>query len=277
MSIHWPCYWTVHVYVFVDFCGSTWCAVCWLKLKETIVFHECAVSLFLRVIYFHFRNALLLTVIRHLKFKTRNSFSFSEVEWYCRLWQLWYYASLWHYKRFYFTERNTGFYFIGWINVGENRKRGQSRMGNPETQITLGTRHNTKTTNNTTQKTKMTLKTQTLPKSCSPRIRSSCPYLFPFFYLWVLVVSLPQAQWGRCNTDDHRIENCSVIKHHLYSGSWNESFGIIFYLYSWEDLVRYDLNRNLGSHRFYYFAPLPVLDPIFLSLSSIFLCLWWRS
>ena len=82
--------------------------------------------------------------------------------------------------------------------MGENRKRGQSRMGNPETQTTmgnpetqttmgnpetqttLGTRHNTKITNNTTQKTKMTLKTQTLPKSCSPRIRSSCPYLFPF-------------------------------------------------------------------------------------------------
>jgi hypothetical protein len=29
-------------------------------------------------------------------------------------------------------------------------------------------------------------------------------------------------------------------------------------------LVRYDLNLTLGCHRFYYLAPLPVLDPIFL-------------
>jgi hypothetical protein len=31
-------------------------------------------------------------------------------------------------------------------------------------------------------------------------------------------------------------------------------------------LVRYDLNLTLGCHRFYYLAPLPVLDPIYLSL-----------
>ena len=29
-------------------------------------------------------------------------------------------------------------------------------------------------------------------------------------------------------------------------------------------LVRYDLNLNLGCHRFYYLEPLPVLDPIYL-------------
>jgi hypothetical protein len=29
-------------------------------------------------------------------------------------------------------------------------------------------------------------------------------------------------------------------------------------------LVRYDLNLTLGCHRFYYLAPLPVLDPIYL-------------
>jgi hypothetical protein len=31
-------------------------------------------------------------------------------------------------------------------------------------------------------------------------------------------------------------------------------------------LVRYDLNLTLGCHRFYYLAPLPVLDPIYLAL-----------
>jgi hypothetical protein len=34
-------------------------------------------------------------------------------------------------------------------------------------------------------------------------------------------------------------------------------------------LVRYDLNLTLGCHRFYYLAPLPVLDPICLESCSI--------
>jgi hypothetical protein len=33
-------------------------------------------------------------------------------------------------------------------------------------------------------------------------------------------------------------------------------------------LVRYDLNITLGCHRFYYLAPLPVLDPILKKLTD---------
>ena len=38
-------------------------------------------------------------------------------------------------------------------------------------------------------------------------------------------------------------------------------------------LVRYDLNRTLGCHRFYYLAPVQVLDPIYLSPLHVGSCI----
>ena len=43
---------------------------------------------------------------------------------------------------------------------------------------------------------------------------------------------------------------------------------------TWASLVRYDLNLALGCHRFYYLAPLSVLDPINFVKRIVYFSVW---
>ena len=55
----------------------------------------------------------------------------------------------------------------------------------------------------------------------------------------------------------HR-ERCKIVKSETTPGM------LLKFVFDWTILVRYELYLTLGCHRFYYLAPLPVLDSICL-------------